>query len=158
MSHSWHTNTAIMEESLGDPCEQIRCYRTRRDRSPSGCATRARRRLRLTAIIEASERHAVSGSAVAALWQGSPRGYRQGALLSQRPCQVGAHGDRGSERATRAAILVTAADCGHGATGHGVIGSRASTERYDAPIKPRQYSLQVSKRSRRIAGCALCTG
>jgi hypothetical protein len=31
MSHWWHTNTAIMEESLGDPCEQIRCYRTRRD-------------------------------------------------------------------------------------------------------------------------------
>jgi hypothetical protein len=134
MSNWWHTNTAIMEESLGDPCEQIRCYRTRRDRSPSGCATRARRRSRLTAIIEASERHAVSGravadtsagrrslkrasdtpclvapwltrarrsrhtaiieaserhavsgSAVAALWQGSPRGYRQGALLSQRP-------------------------------------------------------------------------
>ena len=44
---------------------------------------------------------------------------------------LGAHGDHGSERATRAAILGTAADCGHSATGHGVIGSRlgASTER-----------------------------
>jgi hypothetical protein len=77
-------------------------------------------------------------------------------LQPEGPAELASY--HGSERATRAAILGTAADCGHGATGHGVIGSRASTERYDAPIKPRQYSLQVSKRSRRIAGCALCTG
>ena len=84
MSHSWHTNTAIMEESLGDPCEQIRCYRTRRDRSPSGCATRARRRSRLTAIIEASERHAVSGRAVA----DTSAGRRSLKRASDTPCPV----------------------------------------------------------------------